>query len=538
MKREVAIALLSLFALVGCTKSGDLPFDDETQPTDNISLSVESGEPFTRGSVVDSEAKMASVGLFCAHTVANDWSTSLTDFNKMNNAKFTHESGAWVWKPADNGGNNQPIWGHTSLTEKYTFFAYSPHQATGVNVVEGQPQISYTVTPTVASQKDFMTAKPRKNIHPQSGGKVHMQFEHALTKVSFSVKGVSTRKIKSITIKDVHDNGTLKFIDSDNNPDTPPHFEWSDHSGTQSYTVSTSADGGNGAIDDITPNADENTPTTLTTESGYLFMLPQSVAGKEIDVVVINGDDSESTETLTLPVGSAWSQGTHTNYVITLAINEVDLAVNITSWDDQPIESNVQGTYLNILDNSLGIFDGKDALIYYSTDHSPDSEVTASYEKTGAPTVTGDLTKHTTASGNYFNFPTASSNLSSGDYIVTIEAGSHLARKLKVTVAITGKVVVSLIAWDDNAMEENTEGTHFTLSHAELDITASETIPIYYSTDAGSVSSSVDNAKISLDTSVDGKITLTAADDITAPATATLEIRADKITKKIKINIK
>ncbi len=66
---------------------------------------------------------------------------------------------------------------------------------------------------------------------------------------------------------------------------------------------------------------------------------------------------------------------------------------------------------------------------------------------------------------------------------------------------------------------------------------AGETVVVYYSTDAAEVTSSIDNAQITL-TKADNRLTLKAADDIEAPVTATLDVRAGKIIKKIKVNIK
>ncbi len=535
MKREAVIAILSMLTLGGCTKSGDLPFEDSTQHTEKISINVlnSQGDPLTRGSIVDTQEKMASVGMYCAHTLLADWSIS-TFFDKMSNNKFTYSNKEWAWNPEDNNGDNQPAWGHTALTDKYTFFAYSPHSSDitdnrlSASLVNAQPELTFTVASYIPEQEDLMAAKPRKNIHPQSGGKVSMQFYHALTKVSFSVKGVNTKKIKSITIKDIHNRGKLTFIEAS------PYFEWIEQSGTYDYTASTIDDGGNGTLLDITPDADKSIATLLTSEIGYLFMLPQDVSNKTIELVITNIDGTdEQTKTLNTPAKSKWIQNQHINYVITLEENTIDLTVNILDWDEESIDVSTNGTYLNILDNSIGSFDGNDALIYYSTDHRHEDEVTASYEKTDDPSISSPLSKHTATGSNYFLFP--ASMLDFGEYIVTINAGKHLTRKLKVTVT-KGEVVISPIDWDDTEIDGSSQGTHITISDTEVNITANQTVNIYYSTNAKSVSSSVDNPQITI-TESKGRITLQADSDIVAPATAILKIQADKITKKIRIKI-
>ncbi len=534
MKREAIIAISALLTFWGCTKSGDLPFENSSKDTDKISLNVVNthGDQLSRGSVVDTEEKMTSVGMYCAHTIYQEWNTS-TAFNKMSNNKFGYSNEKWVWDVADNDGKEQPIWGHTSMTNMYTFFAYSPHTSDVADnrltaaVVSAQPELTFTVASTVAEQEDLMAAIPRKNIYPQSGGRANMEFDHALTKVSFAVKGVRTRKIKSITAKGVSNQGKLKFTDDE------PNFAWSNQSGTQDYTVSTES--GNNALLDVVPNDDETKATPITSESGYLFMIPQDIAGKTLDVVITDADGTNPVvETLTFPAESKWTQSKHINYMITLEQNEVDLSFTFLDWDEELVDAYTKGTYLNILDNSIGIFDGGDALIYYATDHTPDSEVTATFEKVNNSEVNGSLKKNITEVCNYFLFSTY--GLDYGEYVVTINAGTHLSRKLKITLE-EGTVKVDIIPWDDVEQENNTHGDRLTLSHNEVNLTPGEMFNLYYSTTAKSVSSNVDNAKILISES-SGLITLRTTSDIETPSTATLEIRADNMIRKVKINIK
>ncbi len=438
MKRDVIIGLLSILALAGCTKRGDLPFESNSLSEDMISLAVANSQgdltghsTGSRGTVVETQEAMKSVGMYCAHTTYDDWSTT-TVFNKMSNSRFSFSNNSWVWNTSENGGSSQPQWGHWAMTEKYTFFAYSPYSTTvGGNrlttaLVDAQPELSFTVTPTVADQEDLLAARPRKNIHPQSGGKVMMTFDHALTKVSFSVKGVDSRKIKSVTIKDVNNQGTLKFTDD------ASYFAWSAQGGTEDYTVATTADGGNGAIADVLPQLDSQ--TLMTTESGYLFMIPQSVAGKTIELELTKADGTNpKSEPIILPDGAEWPQGKYINYVFNLDKSEVELEYDILDWDDEDLDQRPVGTYLNISSNSLGSFDNKDLTFYYSTDHEPESQVKASYVKSDDENVKGSLSKKQENGASCFVFP--AEKLSMGEYIVTISAGAHLTRKLRVTVA-------------------------------------------------------------------------------------------------------
>ncbi|MFR9593772.1 MAG: hypothetical protein SNI57_04385, partial [Rikenellaceae bacterium] len=125
MKRVILI--LAILLAAGCQKfeqTDNINVDYFTPIT--ISVSNDDADntlAATRGSLVYSEADMGSLALYCAHYSADgSWSNTLTltDFSKMNNTQYAYSGGSWSAVDGD------VVWGYTSLTDKYTFYAYSP----------------------------------------------------------------------------------------------------------------------------------------------------------------------------------------------------------------------------------------------------------------------------------------------------------------------------------------------------------------------------------------------------------------------------
>ncbi len=308
MRRISLITTLALL-LCGCTESGEMDnFSGDATASTPIVISIDS-ETLTRGTPVDTESAMGSVGIYCAHTGQDSWSTSTT-FNKMDNSEFGYNSTTLSWDYISVLSEAAPTWGYSSLSDKYTFFAYSPHssESSGIvpTVVNGALEIAYTVSSDYNKQIDLMVATPRKDIFPQVGGSVTLEFDHTLAKVSFSVKGDSTREVTSINLQDFQNEGNLTF-------DASGSFSWSNGASTDSFEVSQS----NTALDDVTAN---NTAQNITASDGYLFMLPQDVSGKTVVVSVADADGSNSEDvSFTIPDNQEWVAGGSYNYEITVS---------------------------------------------------------------------------------------------------------------------------------------------------------------------------------------------------------------------------
>ena len=316
MKRQLLIPIISLLVFA-CSKSDELYHSESGEISQHapITITVDS-KSLTRGTIVDSEETMATVGMFCTHYKTSNPSNPE---QWMENEKFSYNQGAW-------SGESNIKWGHESVTDKYSFYAYSPYAADGANGItpsmeNGSLKIDYTVPSTVADQKDLMVAIPRINIYPQMGGKVNMKFKHALAKVQFSVKGDGTKKIQSIEIKDIISQGTLTFDNS------AEGYSWAPKSTISDFTATTQK----GDLTDTNPNS---TATNITSTKGYLFMLPQDASEKK--VIVTFNDNSNAN--LTLPANQTWKAGGSYNYVVT-----VEKSFNGIDYSDKGVVNNLLG---------------------------------------------------------------------------------------------------------------------------------------------------------------------------------------------------
>lgn len=191
IKKYISLWVLVLLT-TACSKNigGGEDVGDKIPKASQISIMVDS-ESFTRAipTPVETELDMGTVGFYCAYTGQNNWESSTKDFDKYDNTKFSYESPEWTTtSPAS--------WGHSSITDKYTFYAYSPYSdpsspTKGINPsidTDGNLNIDYTLPNNTSDQVDLLVADPRKDIHPQSGGKVSMKFNHALARVKFLAK--------------------------------------------------------------------------------------------------------------------------------------------------------------------------------------------------------------------------------------------------------------------------------------------------------------------------------------------------------------
>ncbi len=335
MKRLLLVPTL-LLLLCGCTKSDltDIIEVGDIEESTPITFNVDN-ESLTRGTVVETEAAMGSVGMYCAYTAQEDWGTS-TEFNKMDNAQFDYNSSTTEWDYSTQNNVDQPTWGFTSITDKYTFYAYSPNSSTNSNIVpsavDGALQIAYTVPELFNEQVDLLVATPRKDIYPQASGKINMEFNHALSKVSFSIKGNPTLMVTSITLTGIQGNGTLTFDDND-------AVQWSDNTKSQSFTVSA----GGGLINELITDA--TISKNITTDDGYLFMIPQTLTeSASLQVTVTNPDDKTDVETTTFSLsGDVWDPSRYYTYTIDITHNKIEsFTVSVSDWyegDDKDTET-------------------------------------------------------------------------------------------------------------------------------------------------------------------------------------------------------
>ncbi|MFI3281202.1 MAG: fimbrillin family protein [Rikenellaceae bacterium] len=290
------ILSLAMFLLMACNRVEPTDASSDLNPDLPLELSV-SAHSSTRGELVESASDMGTIGLYCAHTGEKGWSSD-ADFSKLNNSRF-YISDQAEWSI---DGDPEP-WGYETMSDKYTFFAYSPHtkntQGVTTNIVDGELIINYQVPTNSADQPDLMYAKPCKDIFPQVITGVPLSFYHVLSSVSFGVTTKTNTKITAIDITGVANQGTLEWNYTDNTPTWDLGESISEH-----FSVE---------VDNYT--LDEDNSAQVNTDRGYLMMIPQKLpSGAKVTLTLDNNEVME----LTIPANSEWVAGNRYHYVINL----------------------------------------------------------------------------------------------------------------------------------------------------------------------------------------------------------------------------
>lgn len=203
-----------------------------------------------------------------------------------------------------------------NTADKVRFFAYYPYRGEGISLssatTAGYPVITYTPTTTVSSQVDLMYAAPAAVNNKTTGTAVNFAFSHALTRISFSAKlgatfTTQTVLIQSIQITGLKSSGTLSLDPALSNP-------WTIGSTTTSYTASTSDAS---IVPATSQTLSKNGYLYVTTPSGYLLLLPQSVTTSNTVVVNYTIDGAAKTATFQL-AAATWTKGQSINYQLTI----------------------------------------------------------------------------------------------------------------------------------------------------------------------------------------------------------------------------
>ncbi len=299
---RIFFSLVMLFSL-SCSRVESLDMTDNMTPYAPLEINASTVVTSTKGALVSTPEDMGSIGLFCEMTGNGVWETT-TSFTKMNDQRYYISSDKeWLID------GETITWGYEYLTDKYTFFAYSPYyedtQGVTPRIEAGELVIDYVAPSNSIDQPDLMFATPRKDIYAQVTNGVSLNFHHTLASVSFDLISTTGEKITAIEIKGIVSEGSLKW---DYELDAP---KWSYEELSSDYS-SAEADSFSVKIkSDYTLN--DYDPTQLNTEQGYLMMIPQVLTyGAEVLITIDNGDE----RSLTIPAGSEWEAGVEYNYVI------------------------------------------------------------------------------------------------------------------------------------------------------------------------------------------------------------------------------
>lgn len=254
-----------------------------------------------------------SLGVLASQTAGNFNASSRLDF--MYNQEITRNGNTWSYSPAK-------YW-PTNANDKISFFAYAPHNATGVTLCsstsQGYPTFTYTVPPTEGTQTDLLVAAPVMN---QNGGNVNFTLKHTLTKVSFLVK-CGDKYAKEVTSLSVTaaSQGEAYFTNGASD------FGWRNISATTSSFTPTTA----------TVNL---APTDKEKNIATFYLLPTGTVSSTFSITykVKAADGTQIHEKIitnqALPASPLWNAGSSVVYTLNLSEETVTVTTEAnSSWE-------------------------------------------------------------------------------------------------------------------------------------------------------------------------------------------------------------
>lgn len=247
-------------------------------------------EAVTRGTPVTTATMHADATVFAATYPATDtWNNSMPPsyFYNVQVKKSENWATSYNWP-----GSNKKI----------AFFAYAPHQCTGVTLTSasstpGAPTIRYIVPTTVTDQTDLLTASST-DVAGDIYAATPLTFKHALTAIRFETGStLLPGTVTKISLKNVYGMGTYRIGDTN----------WSAHSYQRNFEQTLSV---------ITPDPNvEGTPITQPAQT--FMMIPQTLPTNATVEVVYVDNVTQTSHTLTASIaGKTWEMGKTVTYRI------------------------------------------------------------------------------------------------------------------------------------------------------------------------------------------------------------------------------
>ena len=301
----LASSCLLVTAFAACT-SVDEPVSEPFVP---IGFSPAMNDANTRYASDDLPATM---GIFAYLTEGGGFNASASTPNFMYNQLVTRNGTAWSYTPVK-------YW-PTNTNDKVSFFAYAPHNASGLtpcaNTQKGYPYLTYTVAQAEKDQTDLLATAPFAD---KNAGDVNFTLRHALTKVTLKVKS-GDKYVKEITSLSINaaTSGELHFKDGG--------FEWKNVTGNYGYPPATTTDLKFAATD-------------REREIATFFLLPTATVTATYSIAytvkTTTGTDVLTRTFSALPLSSAplWTAGAHIVYTINLSERTATVTAGVTDWE-------------------------------------------------------------------------------------------------------------------------------------------------------------------------------------------------------------
>ena len=287
-------------------------------------------EAQTRGTDYNKD-NLPSLGVLAYFTQGSGFNSASSTPNFMYNQIVTRGSGSWEYTPTK-------YWPANS-NDKLTFFAYAPHNATGLTLPgstdAGYPSFTYQVQATEAAQADLLLAKPVPD-KTASNGTVNFSFKHALTRVVLNVEagsGFTGVSINSLSIQ-TKKSGTVAFHSVTSPTDW---MQWSNIASGAGNDISCTA----------TLPSSSNTITAGTTRKiATFFLLPVAAAGATSESATLsftytmNGvGDTRTVTDLALPSMTDWLPSTSIAYNLKISRDAVTAEVSsISVWSGTTVD--------------------------------------------------------------------------------------------------------------------------------------------------------------------------------------------------------
>ncbi|WP_294609149.1 fimbrillin family protein [uncultured Bacteroides sp.] len=283
-------------------------------------------ETQTRGTDFTKD-NLTSLGVLAYLTQGSSFNASSSTPNFMYNQEVTKASGAATWEYAPT-----KFWPANS-NDKITFFAYAPHNPTGLTVPDitatGYPSFTYAVPSTEAAQTDLLLAKPAPN-KTASDGKVNFSFKHALTRIVLNVEagsGFTGITINSLSIK-TKKSGTVAFSSTTSATDW---MQWSNIASGAGNDISCTA---------TLPSSSSTVSAGSTGKIATFFLLPVAATGNTSENATLtfsytmNGiGDTKTITDLALTSMADWLPATSITYNLKITRTAATVEVgSISVW--------------------------------------------------------------------------------------------------------------------------------------------------------------------------------------------------------------
>lgn len=327
----MGLAAMAALTLVSCSSDDLDSLSDNSSKNEAISFDGYLGRSAvavngSRGSVLDNNTLPAKgFGVF-----GNYSSTETVTFgtNLFNNVKVTGETstGGTTWTYEHK--KYWPTEGHID------FLAYAPYAD---KTLKNTTCIDFTVAKNAAEQEDLLWAKAEKQTKTnQSGGnKVKFTFNHALSRLGYSVKLKDAYSEATITLKKITLAGSATEPTK-----TAFYKEGTINLSTGAWTPSTSEEKQNFEWFNNTSGTEVTTKAADNDPGNYLFVIPQKFSTPATDELYVIVEYTIQTGTTAMKsivsskITKDFEQGKAYTINLSLGLTPIEFDATVEDWKD------------------------------------------------------------------------------------------------------------------------------------------------------------------------------------------------------------